>query len=740
MTRQTTTRSATLLPSRMARGLVLLLCCLVPTTAQGQYTSEMVGRDFWVTMLLNYSHSFNTDSGAVISSGGRHELYVAGATGTTVQIANPLTGWSTASTIGVDGWTKIPLPRRDTSFLAQPVNEAFHVTADSAVSVTALNTVINTTDAAAILSTRGLGTHYVVQDYPGSGTYFGCQVALLAVEDSTLVTFRVKAEVMGGLLHAGDTVRQWLMQGEVFRLMTWNQRTFSGMEITSNGKPFALFEGHDCNFVPGDGTTAMDHLYEQALPVPLWGQEYVLVPTCGRSNGSVGGDRVKVTAADSCTVSLNGVPIDTLGPLQSLEFSLPAGPAWRLASTAPICAIQYLTSNEYGGEPGDPASVMVTPTDRGVRYAAFTTFDTPWTSFTSHYVNIAAPTATLNGLMLDATPIAEHFIPMDSLYSYACIEVGLGRHTLENGSGTFVAHVYGLEHDESYAYNLGLDHHVALYIEWHDTVCQGADYEAPFIGLPPTLTQETGTFHYTRHEDSEDTLWDYSLTLTVLPSYETVLYDTLEPGDTLHIADTVIAEPGTYTFHLTTTHGCDSALTLHVASCMSPPCVDLSRPFIDFDHPVVTFTDCTEGSVASRWLFSDGSVYTGSPLRRQFHHPLPDSLEVTLHTCNQRGCCADTTFSLGTWVLNVWFPNAFTPDEESNNRFGCVTTMTVEDYELTVFNRQGQAVFHTTDPAAMWDGTYNGKKLPQGAYVYHWTLRDNCDYRGRGTGTITLIR
>ena len=94
MTRQTTTRSATLLPSRMARGLVLLLCCLVPTTAQGQYTSEMVGRDFWVTMLLNYSHSFNTDSGAVISSGGRHELYVAGATGTTVQIANPLTGWS----------------------------------------------------------------------------------------------------------------------------------------------------------------------------------------------------------------------------------------------------------------------------------------------------------------------------------------------------------------------------------------------------------------------------------------------------------------------------------------------------------------------------------------------------------------------------------------------------------------------------------------------------------------------
>ena len=722
-------------------GLVLLLCCLVSPAVQGQSTSVMEGRDFWVTMLLNYSHSVNTETGAVNIGGGQQELFIAGVPGTAVQVENPLAGWSQAATIGVDGWTKIQLPHWGTSFLAQPVNEAYHVTADSTVSVTALNAVINTTDASAILSTQALGTHYVVQDYPTEGAYYGCQVALLAVEDSTLVTFRVKADVLGGLLHAGDTVRQWLMQGEVFRLMTWVARSFSGMEITSNGKPFALFEGHDCNYVPGDGTTAMDHLFEQALPVPLWGKEYVLVPTCGRSGGSVGGDRVKVTAADSCTVSLNGVLIDTLGPLQSLEVGLPAGPAWRLAATAPICVIQYLTSNGYGGEPGDPSSVMVTPVDRGVRHAAFTTFNTPWTTFTTHYVNIAAPTSTLSGLRLDAAPVAQYFTPMDSLYSCACIEVGLGRHTLENDNGSFVAHVYGLEHDETYAYNLGVDSHVSLVLtEWYDTVCQGADYESPLPGLPSTLTQDTGTFHYTRHESTEDTVWNYSLTLTVLPSFETVLYDTLAPDDTLHIADTVIANTGTYTFHLTATNGCDSTVTLHVASCMAPPCVSLSRPYIDFDHPVVTFTDCTEGSVLSQWLFGDGSVYTGSPLRRQFHQPLPDSLEVTLRTCNRRGCCADTTFSIGTRVLDVWFPNVFTPDAGDNNRFRAVTTVEPIEFELTVYDRRGQVLFSTTDPKASWDGTSGGTPLPQGSYVYHWFMRDALDYRRNGAGTVTLLR
>ena len=39
-------------------------------------------------------------------------------------------------------------------------------------------------------------------------------------------------------------------------------------------------------------------------------------------------------------------------------------------------------------------------------------------------------------------------------------------------------------------------------------------------------------------------------------------------------------------------------------------------------------------------------------------------------------------------------------------------------YQLSIFSRQGQMVFRTTDPNAGWDGRLNGKICPAGVYVY----------------------
>ena len=66
--------------------------------------------------------------------------------------------------------------------------------------------------------------------------------------------------------------------------------------------------------------------------------------------------------------------------------------------------------------------------------------------------------------------------------------------------------------------------------------------------------------------------------------------------------------------------------------------------------------------------------------------------------------------------------------------------MEVSEYELVVFNRRGQEVFHTTDIRILWDGTFGGTPLPQGSYVYRWNLRDTTDLQQHGTGTVTLLR
>ncbi|MBB4078419.1 gliding motility-associated-like protein [Lewinella aquimaris] len=65
-------------------------------------------------------------------------------------------------------------------------------------------------------------------------------------------------------------------------------------------------------------------------------------------------------------------------------------------------------------------------------------------------------------------------------------------------------------------------------------------------------------------------------------------------------------------------------------------------------------------------------------------------------------------------------PNAFTPNGDGQNEiFQPLALCFVERVELKIFNRWGQLVFETQDPAINWDGSnLNGDALPSGTYYY----------------------
>jgi gliding motility-associated-like protein len=92
----------------------------------------------------------------------------------------------------------------------------------------------------------------------------------------------------------------------------------------------------------------------------------------------------------------------------------------------------------------------------------------------------------------------------------------------------------------------------------------------------------------------------------------------------------------------------------------------------------------------------------------------------------------------------VHVPNSFTPNGDGINEvFQPVVDGTFVSYELTVFDRWGEAIFTTDQPGKAWDGSLNGGPVQDGVYV--WTLRFKAVAEAgvkqeRLTGHVTLLR
>lgn len=91
---------------------------------------------------------------------------------------------------------------------------------------------------------------------------------------------------------------------------------------------------------------------------------------------------------------------------------------------------------------------------------------------------------------------------------------------------------------------------------------------------------------------------------------------------------------------------------------------------------------------------------------------------------------------------NVFFPNAFTPNNDGlNDVFKPTVFGTLADYRLNVYNRFGQLIFQTSDVTRGWDGTLSGVRQPGDVYAwvcqYRWLSGKKMDEK---SGTVVLIR
>jgi large repetitive protein len=202
------------------------------------------------------------------------------------------------------------------------------------------------------------------------------------------------------------------------------------------------------------------------------------------------------------------------------------------------------------------------------------------------------------------------------------------------------------------------------------------------------------------------------------------------------------------TLSVTTSNGChathiDSAL-IHVYPV---PVAD----FTFYPQPASTlyselsFTDQSIGASSWTWNFGDVNNTDPSYLQNPTHnYPNPGNYCVILTVENIYHCIDDTTHCLNVDPeFSFFIPNAFTPGVSfgTNDGFGGAGT-NISQYDMWIFDRWGNMIFHTSDLTRKWDGhANNGKNIAQqDVYVY---LVELLDFRGnphKYRGTVTIVR
>ncbi len=110
---------------------------------------------------------------------------------------------------------------------------------------------------------------------------------------------------------------------------------------------------------------------------------------------------------------------------------------------------------------------------------------------------------------------------------------------------------------------------------------------------------------------------------------------------------------------------------------------------------------------------------------------------VDIHGCKNE----DTLFVHVEYVCGDFFvPNVFSPNGDGLNDHINVHGACISTFSFQVFNRWGELVFETTDLTNGWDGTYRGKPMDTGVFVYRvdGVTRTNTPFSVKGN--ITLLR
>lgn len=452
----------------------LVLCILAlffssNVKAQDQELSTL-GKRFWMTFMENTGTGTTVYELKIVISGNK------ATTGTVKNIVlNQSRPFSLPAGGGVDT-VLIPYSMGYTqgSEGTSDRNKGLYIESSDTISVSAQNSRDFSADAALIYPVEALGVDYRVISYPGDlSTGFGSNAnyrssfAIVATESSTTIDITPTAATMGGNA-AGTTFTITLQKGETYHVKAnTNKLDLSGTLIQARDcKKIAVFGGANRSLILhpscSSGSNSYDCLYEQMMPINLWGKKFAFIPSIWSSTNVRRYEMVKiVTSQNSTVVRMNGRTkiLSNAGMTDTFYIQTNTGgkPEGIITSNKPIAVCQMLLSERCDGNSSntDPSMIWVPPLEQTLKFLNFScerahTID-------KFFINVVVKTRYRSDLKIDGlAPTATwKLVQFDTSYSYIQ-QAGLsqGKHNMTHPFG-FYAMLYAYGDHGSYGFNAG---------------------------------------------------------------------------------------------------------------------------------------------------------------------------------------------------------------------------------------------------------------------------------------------
>jgi len=245
----------------------------------------------------------------------------------------------------------------------------------------------------------------------------------------------------------------------------------------------------------------------------------------------------------------------------------------------------------------------------------------------------------------------------------------------------------------------------------------------------------------TTHADFNYSIDDLKVTFTDSSINADSFWWDFGDGDTSTLINPIHIFPdtGTYTVCLIVSNYCDKDTICKTIIILC------DAPKADFSYIIdglkVFLKDSSINAELYWWDFGDGNFSTlPDPTHTYVDTGTYTICLVVSNLCGNDTICKNITISNQRSSCTLFLPNAFTPNDDGKNEILRPEVKGVSKISWTIYDRFGAKVFETNDINEKWDGTYKGKQVNMGVYVYYIKIECLNNDIIIQKGNITLLR